>query len=639
MLIHTSKVAGDCNRPGTMHFPIGVRGAGRAEWIVAQHKQAPELNMADYQAPLQQMQFTIEHLADFKDVVALPAYAAVDQDTVQAVLEEAGRFAGEVLSPTNWIGDRQGVKVVDRGVQVPAEFTAAYAQFREGGWPGIAANPDFGGQGLPKTLSIACDEMWAAANVAFALCPELSQGAILALDRHGSDELKQVYLEKLVSGEWTGTMCLTEPQAGSDLSSLTTRAEPQGGHYLVTGRKIYITWGDHPMTENIVHLVLARLPGAPQGTKGISLFLVPKFKVNADGSSGERNDVYPVSVEHKLGIHASPTAVMAFGDAGGAEGYLVGKPNEGLAAMFTMMNYMRLGVGAQGVGLADRSYQAAALYARERVQGRAPGERGRVAIIRHPDIRRTLLLMRSLTQACRAICYYTASCLDRANHDDDAAASAVWAARGDLMTPIAKAFASEIGQEVTSLGIQVHGGMGYVEETGIAQYYRDVRIASIYEGTNAIQAIDLVNRKLLRDGGTSVSNFVSEMRSLDAPLANAGPEYAAVRLWLAKGLDEVVQCSTHLLTGERKDPELAGSAAFNYLMLVGTVIGGWQLARGALVAAGKLEQDATVDTNFLRAQVLLARFYSEHVMPRVVAYGTAVRAGSGTIMELAADQF
>ena len=284
----------------------------------------------------------------------------------------AARFASGVLSPTNWIGDRKGVKVVDRAVQVPAEFTEAYARFRDGGWPGIAANPDFGGQGLPKTVSIACDEMWAAANVAFALCPELSQGAILALDKHGSDELKRVYLEKLVSGEWTGTMCLTEPQAGSDLSALTTRAEPQGDHYLVTGRKIYITWGDHPMTENIVHLVLARLPGAPQGTKGISLFLVPKYKVADDGSSGERNDVYAVSVEHKLGIHASPTAVLAFGDNGGAEAYLVGKPNEGLAAMFTMMNYMRLGVGAQGVGLADRSYQASAIYARERVQGRAP---------------------------------------------------------------------------------------------------------------------------------------------------------------------------------------------------------------------------------------------------------------------------
>jgi alkylation response protein AidB-like acyl-CoA dehydrogenase len=596
--------------------------------------------MAEYQAPLAQMRFTIEHLAEFRDVTTLTAYSAVDLDTAGAVLGEAARFANEVLSPINVIGDREGVEVVDKAVRVPEEFTDAYAQFRDGGWASLGADPEFGGQGLPKTIGIVCDEMWAGANVAFALCPELSQGAMLAVERHGTDELKRHYLERLVSGEWTGTMCLTEPQAGSDLAALTTRAEPQpDGSYRLTGRKIFITWGDHPMTENIVHLVLARLPGAPQGSKGISLFLVPKFRLDATGEPAELNDVYPVSVEHKLGIHASPTCVLAFGDEGGAQGYLLGKPNEGLAAMFTMMNYMRLGVGAQGVGLADRAYQHAVAYARERVQGRAPGEKGRVPIIRHPDIRRTLMLMRSLTQASRAICYYTASCLDRSNHGDDAETAAVWLARGDLMTPIAKAFASETSQEVTELGIQVHGGMGYIEETGAAQYYRDARIASIYEGTNAIQAIDLVGRKLLRDGGATVSAFVSEMRLQDAALANAGEDLAGVRLWLAKGLDEVVLCSTHLLTGERKDPELVGSAAFNYLMLLGTVIGGWQLARGALVAAAALESGTSTDVAFLRTQVLMAQFHAEHVMPRLVAYGTAVRAGSGTIMALTAEQF
>jgi acyl-CoA dehydrogenase len=585
------------------------------------------------------MRYTMEHLADLDQVVGLTAYAGVDRETAGAVLEEAARFAGGVLSPTNVIGDHEGVAVVDRTVQVPASFTTAYRQFCEGGWPGIAADPEFGGQGLPKTIAIACDEMWAAANIAFALCPELSQGAILALARHGSDALKQQYLAKLVAGQWTGTMCLTEPQAGSDLSSLTTRAEPQAdGSYRITGTKIFITWGDHAMTDNVLHLVLARMPGAPQGTKGISLFLVPKFRLNDDGTPGVRNDVYPASVEHKLGIHASPTCVLNFGEQGGAVGWLVGKPNEGLAAMFTMMNYMRLGVGAQGVGLADRAYQAAAQYARERVQGRAPGEKGRVTIIRHPDVRRTLLLMRVLTQACRSICYYTASCLDRGNHGDDPQQSAHWLARGDLMTPIAKAFSSEVGQEVTSLGIQLHGGMGYVEETGVAQYYRDIRIASIYEGTNAIQAIDLVGRKLLRDGGATVSAFVSDMRTVDAPLANAGEDLAGLRLWLARGLDELVQCSTQLLTGERKDPELASSAAFNYLMLVGTVIGGWQFARGALAAVQALEQGAS-DTAFLKLQVLMARFYAEHVLPRALAHGAAVRAGSGTIMELAAEQF
>jgi alkylation response protein AidB-like acyl-CoA dehydrogenase len=595
--------------------------------------------MADYQPPVPQMRFTIEHLAEFKDVAALPAYAAVvDSDTAAAVLEEAARFASEVLAPINQLGDREGVRVVNKGVQVPEAFKAAYRQFCEGGWPGVALNPEFGGQGLPKTISIACDEMWAAANVSFALCPELSQGAIMSIDRHGTDQLKQQYLAKLISGEWTGAMCLTESQAGSDLSSLTTRAEPQGdGAYKVTGTKIFITWGDHDMTDNVVHLVLARIPGAPQGTKGISLFLVPKFMLNADGTPGARNDLFCGSVEHKLGIHASPTCVMTFGERGGATGYLVGHENEGLAAMFTMMNYMRLGVGAQGVGLADRAYQAGARYARERVQGRAPGERGRVPIIRHPDVRRTLLLMRVLTQACRSICYYTASCLDRGNYDDSEA-SATWRARGDLMTPIAKAFSSEIGQEVTSLGLQLHGGMGYVEETGVAQFYRDVRIAAIYEGTNAIQAIDLVGRKLLRDGGATVSAFVSDMRAIDAPLANADEELSNVRLWLAKGLDELVQCSTQLLSGERKDPELPNAAAFNYLMLAGTVIGGWQLARGALVAAQQLEA-GTTDAAFYRLQVLMARFYAEHVMPRTVGYASAIRAGSKLIMELPAEQF
>jgi acyl-CoA dehydrogenase len=479
--------------------------------------------------------------------------------------------------------------------------------------------------------------MWAASNVAFALCPELSQGAILAMDRHATDELKAQYLEKLITGQWAGTMCLTEPQAGSDLSSLTTRAEPKGDRYLITGQKIYITWGDHPMAENIVHLVLARLPDAPPGTKGISLFLVPKYKVNADGTPGERNDNRPVSVEHKMGIHASPTCVLAFGDQGGAEGFLVGKPNEGLAAMFTMMNYMRLGVGVQGVGLADRSYQKSVSYARERVQGRAPGTKGRVAIIRHPDVRRMLLTMRALTQASRAVCYYTAACLDRGNHGEDPEQSAFYLARADLLTPIAKAWCTEAALEVTSNGIQVHGGMGYVEETGVAQFYRDARIAPIYEGTNAIQAIDLVGRKLLRDGGATVSALVSDMRAADAPLANAGEDFATVRAALARGLDELVQSSTFILTGDKKDPELAGAVAFNYLMLIGTVIGGWQLARGALVASEQLA--AGGDKAFLEAQVVMARFYAEQVLPRCTGYAAAIRAGSGSMMALSAEHF
>ena len=594
--------------------------------------------MADYQAPLKQMLFTIEHLAEFKDVVALPDFGSMDAEMAAAVLEEGGRFASGVLAPTNVIGDQQGCRVVDKAVQVPAEFTAAYAKFCEGGWPGIASNPEFGGQGFPKTVATACDEMWAAANVAFALCPELSQGAILALDRHATDELKQQYLEKLISGQWTGTMCLTEPQAGSDLAVLTSKAQPHGDHYLISGRKIFITWGDHPMTENIAHLVLARLPDSPPGTKGISLFLVPKFKLNADGTPGERNDAYPVSVEHKLGIHASPTCVMAFGDNGGAEGFLVGKVNEGLAAMFTMMNYMRLGVGAQGVGLSENSYQHAVSYARDRKQGRAPGVKGSAPIIRHPDIRRTLLLMRVLTQAARSICYYTASCLDRGNHAADAESAATWQARAELMTPIGKAWPAEISQEVTALGIQVHGGMGYIEETGVAQFYRDACIAAIYEGTDGIQAIDLVARKLLRDGGATVSAFVSEMREQDAPLANAGEGFAVIRQALSRGLDEVVLCSTYLVSGEKRDPELVSAAAFNYLMMLGTVIGGWQLARGALAAAAQIGTPGS-DRAFLDTQVLMAKFYAEQVMPRALAHGAAMRTGSASIMALSVENF
>jgi acyl-CoA dehydrogenase len=595
--------------------------------------------MSDYVAPLQQIRYTLEHLADYPEVVALPDFAAVTPDIVEAVLEEAARFAAAELSPLNALGDRAGVSVVGDEVQVPKEFKAAYTAFREGGWPSIAASPEIGGQGLPKTVAVACEEMWNSANMAFALCPELSQGALLAIERHGVQRLRSACLAKLASGEWTGTMCLTEPQAGSDLAAITTRAVPDGDRFLITGRKIFITWGDHAMTENIVHLVLARLPDAPQGTKGISLFAVPKYRLRDDGSAGERNDVHPVSVEHKLGIHASPTCVMAFGDEGGAVGHLVGQPNAGLAAMFTMMNYMRLGVGVQGTGVAERSYQQAVAYARERLQGRAPGERGRVAIIRHPDVRRMLLTMRALTQASRAVCYYTASCLDRAGHSADAAVAAAMQARADLLTPIAKAWCTECAQESTSLGIQVHGGMGYVEETGVAQYFRDVRIASIYEGTNGIQAADLVGRKVLRDGGATVAALVSEMRSVDAPLANAGEAFDAVRSALSRGLDEVVQASTFVLTGDKRDPDLAGSVAMNYLMLLGTVIGGWQLARGALAANASLAAGAAADKPFLQAQIVLAQFHAGHLMPRAAAYGAACRAGSASLMALAPEQF
>ncbi len=594
--------------------------------------------MSDYKAPLNDIAFVLEEHVGMAGIAALPGLEEATPDVVQAVLEGVAQLAEEVIAPLNWPGDRQGARVENRAVVEAPGFREAYWQYVEGGWNSLPFPAELGGQAMPVVLATAVLEMVQSSGIAFGLCPLLTQGATDAILAHGSEELKRTYLPKMIAGEWTGTMNLTEPQAGSDLAAVAARAEHDGGHYRIFGNKIFITLGDHGMTENVIHLVLARLPDAPPGVKGISLFLVPKFLVNADGSLGARNDVYPRSVEHKLGIHASPTCVMAFGDDGGAEGYLVGKVNEGLAAMFTMMNYMRLGVGAQGVGLSDRAYQAAVTYARDRKQGRAPGEKGVVPIIRHPDIRRTLLLMRTLTQASRAIAYYCASCLDRGNHGADAEQAGLWQARGELMTPIAKAWPTEIGQEVTSLGMQVHGGMGYVEETGVAQFYRDVRIASIYEGTNAIQAIDLVGRKLLRDGGSTVSAFVSEMREQDAPLANAGDEFTLQRQMLAKGLDEVVLCSSYLLSGDKKDPELVSAAAFNYLMLLGTVIGGWQLSRGALVAAAEIGKPGA-DRVFLQTQLLMAQFYAEQVMPRAFAHGAAVRTGSRTTMALAVEHF
>ncbi|HVN42004.1 MAG TPA: acyl-CoA dehydrogenase C-terminal domain-containing protein [Steroidobacteraceae bacterium] len=587
--------------------------------------------MSDYQAPLKQIRFTIEQLADFSDVVALPDFTSVDGEMAGAVLEEAGRFASGVLAPTNWLADQQAVQVVDRAVRVPTEVASAYTKFREGGWSSIGANPEFGGQGLPKTVAIACDEMWAAANVAFALCPELSQGAILALDRHASEELKKLYLEKLISGQWTGTMCLTEPQAGSDLSTVASKAVPHGDRYLISGRKIFITWGDHSMTENIVHLTLARLPDAPPGTKGISLFVVPKFKLNPDGTPGERNDVFPVSVEHKLGIHGSPTCVMAFGDAGGAEGFLVGKPNEGLAAMFTMMNYMRLGVGAQGVGLADRAYQKAVSFSRERKQGRAPGAKGIVPIIRHPDIRRTLLLMRSLTQASRAIVYYTACCLDRGLHGVDAEAAAFWQTRGELMTPVAKAWTTEVGQEVTSLGMQVHGGMGYIEETGAAQFYRDARILPIYEGTNGIHAIDLVVRKLPLGGGRGVVDLIGEIAATAVALQSADDaRLQAVGARLEAGAAAAGSAAGWLT--EHRDQSQADqlAGATPYLKLLGDVIGGWMLGKGALVAAARLAAGEGPE-DFYRGKIALARFYAEQTLALAPGMAEAVVQGADVL--------
>lgn len=591
--------------------------------------------MSDYVAPLKDIQFVLTELAELERLCALPDFAESPPDVIAAVLEEAGKFAGGVLAPLNAAGDRQGAVCENNSVQETPGFADAYRQFVEGGYVSLPGNPEYGGMGLPECVAMATMEMVVAANMGFSLCPLLGQGATSSIESHASDELKHTYLPKLISGEWTGTMNLTEPQAGSDLAAVRTRAVPSGDHYLLTGTKIFITWGDHQMTDNIVHLVLARTPDAPEGVKGISLFVVPKFLVNKDGSLGERNDVYAVSVEHKLGIHSSPTCVMSYGDNGGAVGYLVGQENHGLAYMFTMMNHARLNVGVQGVALADRAYQHAVAYARERVQGKTPGDTGQFPIIRHPDVRRMLMQMRALTEASRALCYVASACFDYAHHGDDEQHREASNARGELLTPLAKGWSTEIVQEVTSLGIQVHGGMGFVEETGAAQYYRDARITAIYEGTTAIQANDLVGRKFLRDGGAQMRRLLSDIRNTQSRLENASGVPAQIAVRLQDAVDRLEALCEFILEHYQADARLPGAVSFNLLMAAGTTVGGWLLAHSALVAVSKTEGDPA----FYSAKIATAHFYAEQILPRAVAFVESALGGSGAIMGLEDDQF
>ena len=591
--------------------------------------------MSEYVAPVKDMQFVLNQLAGLPNVCALPRFEETSEDMVAAILEEAGKFASEVLEPLNTIGDLNGVVCSDKSVQQAESFAEAYRQFVDGGWVSLPCNPQYGGMGLPESIGMATTEMWNAANMSFALCPLLGQGAISALEAHASDALKNTYLEKIISGEWTGTMNLTEPQAGSDLAAVRTKAVAEGDHYRISGTKIFITWGDHQMADNIVHLVLARTPDAPEGVKGISLFVVPKFLVNAEGSIGERNDAYAVSVEHKMGIHASPTCVMSFGDNGGAIGYLVGEENQGLAYMFTMMNHARLNVGVQGVAMADRAYQHAVSYARERIQGQAPGDTAKGTIIRHPDVRRMLMLMRALTEASRALCYVSSSAFDVAHHGADEEQRRLANARGELLTPLAKGWSTEIAQEVTYLGVQIHGGMGFVEETGAAQYMRDARITTIYEGTTGIQANDLIGRKLIRDGGREFSCLVADMRATQAEVVARGAEMATVATSLAQGVDSLEPLANWILAHYVDNPKLPGSVAVNFLMAAGTVVSGWLMAKSALVAKVKMAEDRS----FYSAKVITAQFYAEHIMPRALAYVKAAEFGSDTIMALDDDQF
>jgi acyl-CoA dehydrogenase len=563
-----------------------------------------------YRAPINDMLLALNHGAGLTAAVKAGHYGDFDAEITAAVLEEAGKFASDVLAPLNRVGDEHGIKLDAGSVTTAPGWPDAYKRWTEAGWNAVSGSEAFGGQGLPLAINAACTEIWSASNVAFGLCPLLTLSAIEALDAHGSDELKKVYLDKLISGEWTGTMQLTEPQAGSDVGALRSRAEPApDGTYRIKGTKIFITYGDHDMTDNIVHFVLARLPDAPAGTKGISLFLIPKFLVNADGSLGARNDIYASGIEHKLGMHASPTCTMTMGDHGGAIGYLVGEENAGMRCMFTMMNQARLGVGLEGVGIADRAYQQALAYAQERRQGRALGKAGDGTdpIIVHPDVKRMLMQMRTLTAAARSICYATAVALDVATRAKDATVRGEAAARGALLTPIAKAFSTDVGNEVATLGVQVHGGMGFIEETGAAQHYRDARITPIYEGTNGIQAIDLVTRKLAANGGASVFALLDELKEIVGRVeASNDPAFGTTGTKLREALAALDRTSRWLLERLASAPNDALAGATPYLRLFGVTLGGCMLASEALATGG----DGAAEP---ARYVTLARFFAENL--------------------------
>ncbi len=596
--------------------------------------------MSTYNAPLKDMQFAISEFAGLGGIAALPGCEEVNAELVEAVLAEAGKFAQGVLDPLNRGGDKAGAQWRDGVVTAPDGFREAYRQFTEAGWNSLAGSVDHGGQGLPHVIAMPLQEMWNSANMAFCLCPMLTTGVQEALTHHGSAGLIGAYMPKLVSGEWTGTMNLTEPQAGSDLSAIRSRAVPEGDHYRIQGTKIFITWGEHDMAENIVHLVLARLPDAPEGVKGISMFVVPKFLLNADGSPGARNDIRCVSIEHKLGIHGSPTCVLAYGDHGGATGYLVGEPNRGLEYMFTMMNHARLGVGMEGVAIAERAYQHALEYAKTRVQGRAIGQRSgdRVTIIHHPDVRRMLLTMRAQTEAMRALGYYAAGELDRAKRHPDAQQRAAHQSRLDLLTPVVKGWCTELAVEIASLGVQVHGGMGFVEETGAAQYLRDARITTIYEGTTGIQANDLIGRKVGAEKGATALALIADMRMLNAPLEAAGAAFSGMHAAYVPAVDALEAATRWLVDHHRSEPEAAAAVAVPYLKLFGTVAGGWLMARAALMADERKDQPGA-DRAFLEAKFATARFYLEHLLPQAAALARTVTHGAGSTLALGPAAF
>ena len=598
-----------------------------------------------YKAPLKDMLFGIRHLAGIDELARIPAFEDAGFETAQAVLEECAKFNEGVLSPLNWAGDQNPSSWKQGVVTTTPGFKEAFKQYVDGGWQGLQHPLDFGGQGLPKTIGAACGEMLNSANMSFALCPLLTDGAIEALLTAGSDELKATYLEKLVSGQWTGTMNLTEPQAGSDLAAVRSRAEPQpDGTYKVFGTKIYITYGEHDMAENIVHLVLARVTGAPEGVKGISLFAVPKFMVQADGSPGARNDVHCVSIEHKLGIKASPTAVLQYGDHGGAVGYLVGQENRGLEYMFIMMNSARYAVGMQGIAIAERAYQKAVQFAKDRVQSRPVDGSlpGSGPIIAHPDVKRMLMTMRAYTEGCRAMAAVAAAAYDAAHHHPDADTRKQNQSFYEFMVPLVKGYSTEMSLEVTSLGVQVHGGMGFIEETGAAQYYRDAKILTIYEGTTAIQANDLVGRKTSRDGGQTARAIAGQIEVTEAELrAQGGAAALAVAKRLQAARLALLDVIDFVAGNSKASPNAVFAGSVPYLMLAGNVVAGWQMARALLVAEQAMASGDAGDfgADFMRAKITTARFYADHLLTKAPGIRDAIVEGADSVTALAVDAF
>ena len=594
--------------------------------------------MADYVPPLRDIRFVLEQLVDLDGLSKLEVFGHADADTVFGVIEESGRFMADVVGPLNQVGDTAGSTLDSDGtVTSPPGFREAYRQYVAAGWGAVPFPPEFGGGGFPWLVTVVMQEMMTSASMAFSLCPLLTQGAIEMLTQHGSPAQQATFLDKMVSGEWTGTMNLTEPQAGSDLGAVRAKAVPgDDGTWRITGQKIFITFGEHDLAGNIIHLVLARVPGAPPGTKGISCFIVPKYLVNADGSLGARNDLRCVSIEHKLGIHASPTCVMSYGDDGGAIGYLIGEANQGMRYMFTMMNTARLSVGVQGLSIAERAYQDALRYAQERKQGRAVGTpAGAPAlIVEHPDVRRMLLTMKAYVEAMRALLYTNAVSIDLARHHHDQAEREARRELVELLTPISKAWCTDLGVELASIGLQVHGGMGYVEETGVAQYLRDSRIAPIYEGTNGIQAIDLVMRKVPMRGGGVVADLLAQLEALDDELAAAGPELAGVRSALANGVSALREATDWITSHGPAEPNDALAGAAPYLRLFGLVIGGWLLARSALAASRLLLIASGSDAVFLEDKIGTARFYAEQLLPQAAGLLPAVTAGAGPLFHV-----